>query len=47
MPESINAPRGTQDFYPPESASWNELEARIHALAARFGYGEIRTPVFE
>ena len=47
MPESINAPRGTQDFFPPESTSWNELEARIHALAGRFGYGEIRTPVFE
>jgi histidyl-tRNA synthetase len=47
MPDSITAPRGTQDFFPPESTSWNELEARIHALAARFGYGEIRTPVFE
>ncbi|HEY2475242.1 MAG TPA: histidine--tRNA ligase [Candidatus Cybelea sp.] len=47
MAESITAPRGTQDFFPPDSTSWSELEARIHALAARFGYGEIRTPVFE
>jgi histidyl-tRNA synthetase len=47
MAGTIGAPRGTQDFFPPESAHWNELEARIHSLARRFGYGEIRTPVFE
>ncbi|MFY9720627.1 MAG: histidine--tRNA ligase [Candidatus Cybelea sp.] len=47
MPESLGAPRGTQDFFPPESARWNALEERIRALAERFGYGEIRTPVFE
>ena len=43
----MTAPRGTQDFFPPESERWIALEARIHALAARFGYGEIRTPMFE
>jgi histidyl-tRNA synthetase len=47
MPETIGAPRGTQDFFPPVSAQWNALEARIHELALRYGYGEIRTPVFE
>ncbi|HTU83266.1 MAG TPA: histidine--tRNA ligase [Candidatus Acidoferrales bacterium] len=47
MPSNFTAPRGTQDFVPPESDRWIELEARIHALAARFGYGEIRTPIFE
>jgi len=48
MPEkSFSAPRGTADFFPPESGRWSELEARIHRLAARFGYGEIRTPAFE
>jgi histidyl-tRNA synthetase len=47
MSSKITAPRGTQDFIPPDSARWQELEARIHALARRFGYGEIRTPVFE
>ncbi|MBV8345164.1 MAG: histidine--tRNA ligase [Candidatus Eremiobacteraeota bacterium] len=48
MPEkSLSAPRGTADLFPPESARWSELEARIHRLAARFGYGEIRTPMFE
>jgi histidyl-tRNA synthetase len=43
----ITAPRGTQDIVPPESARWLALESRIHALARRFGYGEIRTPIFE
>ncbi len=47
MPSKITAPRGTQDILPPVSADWLELEARIHALAERFGYGEIRTPMFE
>jgi histidyl-tRNA synthetase len=47
MPSNLSAPRGTQDFIPPESARWIALEARIHALADRYGYGEIRTPAFE
>jgi len=47
MPEKLGAPRGTQDFVPPESGRWSALEARIRELAARFGYGEIRTPAFE
>ncbi|MEO6835087.1 MAG: histidine--tRNA ligase [Candidatus Tumulicola sp.] len=47
MPTNFTAPRGTQDFMPPESGRWSALEARIRALAERFGYGEIRTPLFE
>ncbi|HZW54120.1 MAG TPA: histidine--tRNA ligase [Candidatus Elarobacter sp.] len=43
----ISAPRGTRDVYPPESARWNELEADCRDIAGRFGYGEIRTPIFE
>jgi histidyl-tRNA synthetase len=45
--EPITAPRGTNDVFPPESAAWNELEANARDVAARFGYGEIRTPMFE
>jgi histidyl-tRNA synthetase len=41
------APRGTVDVLPPESVRWQRLEARLRALALRFGYGEIRTPMFE
>lgn len=47
MSDNLGAPRGTSDFYPPESAQWSALESRMHALAARYGYGEIRTPLFE
>jgi histidyl-tRNA synthetase len=47
MSSKITAPRGTQDFLPPETGRWNELESRIHVLARRYGYGEIRTPAFE
>ncbi len=47
MPSKITAPRGTQDILPPISRDWLDLETRIHALAERFGYSEIRTPMFE
>jgi histidyl-tRNA synthetase len=43
----ISAPRGTRDIYPPESARWNKLEADARDIAQRFGYGDIRTPIFE
>ncbi len=44
---TISAPRGTVDLLPAVSAKWQALEARIRELAGRFGYGEIRTPMFE
>ncbi len=47
MPSKITAPRGTQDIVPPTSRAWLALETVIHDLARRFGYGEIRTPMFE
>ena len=47
MASKITAPRGTQDILPPISRDWLDLEFRIHVLAARFGYSEIRTPMFE
>ncbi len=46
MPK-LTAPRGTQDLIPPQTGRWQELEARIHQLARNYGYGEIRTPLFE
>ena len=45
--QPISAPRGTNDIFPPESAAWNDLEAHARAIATSFGYGEIRTPMFE
>ena len=43
----IAAPRGTADLFPPESGRWQALETCVHQIARRFGYGEIRTPMFE
>ena len=40
-------PRGTQDVLPPASTSWQYVEALARRLAERFGFQEIRTPVFE
>src|SRR5580765_7904425 len=41
------APRGTRDLLPAELARWQWAEERVRALFARYGYGEIRTPIFE
>jgi len=44
---TIQAPRGMRDILPGEVERWQELEARIHDLAARYAFREIRTPVVE
>jgi len=41
------APRGTQDVLPVDSWKWQRVEQVFRETAARFGYEEIRTPVFE
>src|ERR1700723_2031177 len=43
----LKAVRGTRDLLPPETALWNRVEATVRAVFARYGFGEIRTPVFE
>ncbi|MBU8922163.1 MAG: histidine--tRNA ligase [Bacteroidales bacterium] len=40
-------PRGTQDFYGETMARWAGIESRLADLAKRYGYSEIRTPIFE
>ncbi|MGC8485497.1 MAG: histidine--tRNA ligase [Candidatus Baltobacteraceae bacterium] len=47
MPSPILAPRGTYDLLPPASTLRAALEAQMRAVATSFGYGEIRTPIFE
>ncbi|UCH33282.1 MAG: histidine--tRNA ligase [Armatimonadota bacterium] len=42
-----SAPRGTQDILPEDVCRWQRLEACFRDLCARYGYREIRTPVFE
>ena len=44
---TLKAVRGTRDLLPPETALWNHVEATARALFRRYGFGEIRTPVFE
>lgn len=40
-------PIGTQDVTPEIAPEWRFVEESFRQLAARYGYGELRTPVFE
>ena len=42
-----NAPRGTKDILPDTVGDWHYVEGEIRELCRRFGYSEIRTPIFE
>ena len=44
---TIKAVRGTRDLLPAETPLWNRVEATARAVFARYGFGEIRTPIFE
>lgn len=41
------APKGTQDLLPKDSFRWQVVEEVLRNEAASYGFGEIRTPVFE
>jgi histidyl-tRNA synthetase len=43
----LKAVRGTRDLLPPETALWNRVEATAREVFGRYGFGEIRTPLFE
>src|SRR5438132_337848 len=43
----LKAVRGTRDLLPPETELWNKVEAAARSVFARYGFGEIRTPIFE
>ncbi len=43
----IRAVRGTRDILPDEIPAWQALERAAQDLMERYGYREIRTPVFE
>lgn len=40
-------PRGTNDILPDEVELWYELEKKIREVCRAYGYGELRTPMFE
>src|SRR5215468_7476115 len=43
----IQAIRGTYDVLPHEVGVWHALEQRLRDIFHAYGFGEIRTPVFE
>ena len=43
----LKAVRGTRDLLPPETALWSRVESVARDVFARYGFGEIRTPIFE
>lgn len=43
----FSAPRGTQDILPDETRRWQWLESMFRDFCHRFGFAEIRTPIFE
>ncbi len=44
---AVQSPKGTRDILPWEVYKWQYVEKIIAELCRNFGYGEIRTPVFE
>lgn len=45
--KNFSVPRGTADILPDEIGLWQDLEQKSRELLSRFGYREIRTPLFE
>jgi len=43
----IKAPRGTSDILPDRAELWHRVEETARGIFSRYGYGEIRTPIFE
>jgi histidyl-tRNA synthetase len=47
MAPRFQAPRGTRDLLPEDLGRWQWAEARARGVLERYGYREIRTPLFE
>src|SRR5258707_13144484 len=47
MANLIKAVRGTRDLLPPETETWNFVEAKVRELFAVYNFQEIRTPILE
>jgi histidyl-tRNA synthetase len=43
----VQSVKGTRDLLPPDTAVWAAVETTARRVFAAYGYGEIRTPVFE
>jgi histidyl-tRNA synthetase len=44
---ALKAVRGTRDLLPDQTPLWNYVEATARDVFARYGFSEIRTPIFE
>ena len=47
MAPRLQAPKGTRDILPPDTALWAAVESAARAVFGRYGFREIRTPIFE
>jgi histidyl-tRNA synthetase len=47
MSNKIQSPTGTEDLLPVDAPKWHAVENIARETAHQFGFGEIRTPVFE
>ncbi len=47
MAKIVNIVKGTKDVLPQESGAWQKLEDTALDVFSRYGYQEIRTPIFE
>ncbi|HYE72649.1 MAG TPA: ATP phosphoribosyltransferase regulatory subunit, partial [Blastocatellia bacterium] len=43
----IQTVRGTRDLLPTEMPLWHRVESVAREAFRRYGFGEIRTPIFE
>jgi len=47
MTKIINVIKGTKDILPQDIAQWHNLEQKALEIFTKYGYKEIRTPIFE
>ncbi len=45
--QPLRAPRGTRDVISPEVERWQDVERAAHDTFGRYGFREMRTPIFE
>jgi histidyl-tRNA synthetase len=45
--QPLQAVKGMNDILPPESARWEQLEATMRSVLARYGYSNVRVPIVE
>jgi histidyl-tRNA synthetase len=43
----LQAVRGTRDLLPPDTNIWNHVDETARQIFSTFGFGEIRSPIFE